>query len=123
MIVATRRMLGRELLRSPSTASYNMPCSSPFEIGCCRRDFDELARISEGFSGVDLQALACNAHAAIDEKGNNDDVEVGRRNVAMGPSGEIPVKYVTGAVRWELQGRRDKLDAAAERLIWGVGSG
>ncbi|KAG1750462.1 P-loop containing nucleoside triphosphate hydrolase protein [Suillus paluster] len=67
-------------------------------------DFDELARMTEGFSGADLQALVYNAHlevvhAAIDvEKANGDDggvdVEVGRRRVGVGLSGETPVKYV-----------------------------
>ncbi|KAG2125764.1 P-loop containing nucleoside triphosphate hydrolase protein [Suillus clintonianus] len=66
-------------------------------------DFDELAHITEGFSGADLQALVYNAHlevvhAAIDaEKLDGDgggDVEVGRRRVGVGLSDEVPVKYV-----------------------------
>jgi SpoVK/Ycf46/Vps4 family AAA+-type ATPase len=66
-------------------------------------DFDELAYMTEGFSGADLQALVYNAHlevvhATIDaEKASNDgrgDVEVGRRSVGAGQGGNVPVKYV-----------------------------
>jgi len=63
-------------------------------------DFDELARMTEGFSGADLQALVYNAHlevvhAAIDEeKASNDgrsDTEIGRGNVG---ARQGKVKYV-----------------------------
>jgi len=66
-------------------------------------DFDELAHMTEGFSGADLQALVYNAHlevvhATIDaEKAVSDsrgDVEVGGRSVGAGQSGNVPVKYV-----------------------------
>ncbi|KAG2135369.1 P-loop containing nucleoside triphosphate hydrolase protein [Suillus bovinus] len=65
-------------------------------------DFDELASITEGFSGADLQALVYNAHlevvhAAIDAEkmdgGSGGDVEAGRR-VGVGLTDEVPVKYV-----------------------------
>jgi peroxin-1 len=76
-------------------------------------DFDELARMTEGFSGADLQALVYNAHlevvhAAIDaEKASNDgrsDIEVGR-SVGAEQSSKIPVKYVVlGAGKDEAKG-------------------
>ncbi|KAG0694266.1 P-loop containing nucleoside triphosphate hydrolase protein [Suillus ampliporus] len=52
-------------------------------------DFDELAHMTEGFSGADLQALVYNAHlevvhAAIDAEKADGDVEVGRRKVGAG---------------------------------------
>ena len=83
-------------------------------------NFDELAHMTEGFSGADLQALVYNAHlevvhAAIDaEKARNDS----RSNIEMGQSGKVPVKYVVlGAGKDEAKGASRADEAKVQQRV------